>query len=84
MDKMDVSTKELIEAMQAILAEHENPEGDPGLTTNEWGKVWGISYRAARSRLRKLFEGGLLVSGRSFREAMDGRIAPSPVYRVKE
>lgn len=82
---LGASYAELVAFMQKAIEERGDVAAgdDAGLTSEEWAKQWGISENAAKRRLRDLWSGGLVVSGRRYILCMDGSRRPSPVYRAK-
>ena len=54
---------------------------DPGETSSELGKRWGISEHAAKRRAKKLVEAGRFLQGMCMRADSAGRKVPRPVYR---
>lgn len=82
--KMDISTEELIAEMQRVVEENAPAaDDDPGLSTREWSKVWGVSTRTAGERLRDLWEAGLIERGKKKMEYINGLMGRVTVYRAR-
>ena len=77
------------EMAQAVGEMYDNlgppKDADPGLTSKEYAKLWGVSYVTARRRLVVLEEKGLIIAGQRYvRLGGNGRWWGTPVYRPKE
>ena len=83
---MDEERRQKIIAEMQKVVESSTPSGDDdsGLSTREWAKVWDVSIKTTRSRLRNFWEAGMIETGKKRIECIDGSMAKIAVYRVKE
>lgn len=51
-----------------------------GYTTNEFADAWGVGYRAASNRVKKMLRAGLLRPTRKQVERMDGQLTTTAAY----
>ena len=72
---------ELLAELEALGAGGEDEEH--GWTAAELSQIWDISRQRVLDVLREAKEQGLLVVSRKRTEAIDGRLAPKPSYRIQ-
>ena len=83
-DQLAAERDELIAFMQKAVSERDTVLGDdPGLTSEEWGKVWGVGEHRGQQRLQELAKAGLLIVGRRNSVSITGTRIRIPVYRAK-
>jgi predicted ArsR family transcriptional regulator len=70
--------------LETAFRENSQHPGGQGLTAEEWAQMLGLGVRATRQRLVRLKQSGRLICEVAYREALDGRLRPVPVYHLKE
>ena len=74
-----ITEAELLEEIRAALGD---PGPDDAYTTQEIGRMLGLSQSTARERIRPLVESGRMVPVRVIRRCLDGRMQSVPAYRL--
>jgi hypothetical protein len=77
--EQDITEDEVLAELQRL----SQTESDAGLTTAEWALKLRVAPRTASGMLARAKAVGMLVVGRGFREALDGRRSQVPVYTVR-
>lgn len=76
-----ITRSEWVRAFEAVLA--TRPADDEGMDRHEIQDALKMSEGKVGDLLRSLHRQGRLASGRGYRQSIDGRMLPVPVYRLK-
>jgi len=69
---------EMLAAIRKVVGQEQN---DPGMSARQYAEAEGISVDAARLRLERKVELGLLIKGYAPVMQVTGRMVRTPVYR---
>jgi uncharacterized membrane protein len=75
-----MTEQEQLALLEEVFAKVEGPED--AFTTDEWGEMLGLGLEATRKRLRSAKKANRLERIEVVREALDGRRASVPAYRL--
>jgi Lon protease-like protein len=75
-----MTEQEQLALLEEVFAKVEGPED--AFTTDEWCEMLGLGREATRKRLRSAKKANRLERIEVMREALDGRRASVPAYRL--